>query len=344
LLVACVDDDPAGDDVGDVGDPASTYTMTGRVIDFRTLEPIAGQAVVATDGITPPPRVGVQGADFEITAIPPGSVFHVLAGASLGYHSTYAGAYEVVDDDLHGARVRAVSDAYAADLRATFGVPASGGGVLIAQLVDEAGEPLAGVDRDALEINGSNDFIGPFFLDDALEPDPRLDATGVSGYVVFFDIPPGLVAINGATGSGYSMTMTPSPVAGSAVTLATVSTAVGDDPVLPSNVSFEADVLPIFTRRGCATCHSKKEIGNEVGGLSLDERDRAKIYKEVVEELSGRYGVPRVDLANPESSLILTQPSPEDPPDAHPNVTFRGPTDLDYQLILVWIREGALKN
>lgn len=45
--------------------------------------------------------------------------------------------------------------------------------------------------------------------------------------------------------------------------------------------------------------------------------------------------------ATPETSLVLTMPSRETPPDAHPNVTFTGPLDPDYLLLLVWIREGA---
>ena len=49
-------------------------------------------------------------------------------------------------------------------------------------------------------------------------------------------------------------------------------------------------------------------------------------------------------VAAPETSLVLTMPSAEDPPDAHPNVTFTGPRDPDYLKLLVWIREGALQN
>jgi hypothetical protein len=52
----------------------------------------------------------------------------------------------------------------------------------------------------------------------------------------------------------------------------------------------------------------------------------------------------RVQLATPEMSLVLTMPSAETPPDNHPNVTFTGPQDPDYQKILAWIREGAKEN
>jgi hypothetical protein len=49
----------------------------------------------------------------------------------------------------------------------------------------------------------------------------------------------------------------------------------------------------------------------------------------------------RVDLADPAKSWVLTMPSYENPPDAHPNVIFTGPQDRDYVTILTWIREGA---
>ena len=137
--------------------------------------------------------------------------------------------------------------------------------------------------------------------------------------------------------------MTPSPIATTTVSLATVASVDGEGPVAV-NVSFEDDVLPIFEMRGCAACHSKKEIGDEVGGLSLDMKDRRKLYKETAEEVSRKHGVARVNLLEPDKSLILTEPSPEDPPDTHPNITFKGPTDPDYQTILVWIQEGALDN
>lgn len=339
IVSACSFDDsgmPTDDDV-------TSHSLSGRVVDFETMQAIDGQASIATDGISPPPRVTVESAAFEVAEIPPGSVFYVLAGAPPQYRSTYAGPFEVIFDDLARVDVPVVSEAYIAALFEAFGIPNAPGGVLIAQLVDDDGAPVEGLAAAAFELNGSADFVGPFFLDAEMRPDVELEATSSSGYVVFFEVPAGLVTINASIDSGYSMSMTPSPVALTTVTLATVSTVLGE-PALPADVSFKDDVLPVFEGRGCAVCHSKKEIGNEVGGLSLDQRDKRKIHKEVTEEISDLHGVARVDLERPENSLILTEPSAEDPPDTHPNITFMGPTDPDYQLILVWIREGALDN
>ena len=50
----------------------------------------------------------------------------------------------------------------------------------------------------------------------------------------------------------------------------------------------------------------------------------------------------RVNLADPPASLILRVPGL--PVDRHPNVTFASDADPDFQLLLVWIQEGALEN
>ena len=57
-----------------------------------------------------------------------------------------------------------------------------------------------------------------------------------------------------------------------------------------------------------------------------------------------RSNTTRVNLAVPEKSLVLTMPSFETPPDPHPTVVFTSSSDVDYQKILVWIKEGAKFN
>jgi hypothetical protein len=121
-----------------------------------------------------------------------------------------------------------------------------------------------------------------------------------------------------------------------------------DDPRLDpdsdiADVSFADDVAPIFERRGCVTCHDGNGIGKDLGGLHLNGAPD-KMHKELVTEISANHGVVRVNLESPEQSLMLTLPSAEEPPDAHPVSTFASAEDEDYQLIYVWIAEGALKN
>ena len=140
-----------------------------------------------------------------------------------------------------------------------------------------------------------------------------------------------------------TMEMALSPVAPASATIADVKITDGAN-VLPSNVSFAQQVRPIFERRGCETCHSGSGPGRDLGNLTLDGGN-ALIYRELVQE-EGLLttGNNRIDVAMPEKSLVLTMPSAEDPPDRHPNVTFTGPNDPDYELLLVWIREGARDN
>jgi hypothetical protein len=107
---------------------------------------------------------------------------------------------------------------------------------------------------------------------------------------------------------------------------------------LPTNVSFATQIMPIFDARGCVACHSGNGPGKDLGGLQLDG-GVPKVYSELVTE-----NPLRVQTATPEKSLVLTMPSAENPPDAHPVVTFTSAEDPDYLKLLVWIREGAKNN
>lgn len=112
----------------------------------------------------------------------------------------------------------------------------------------------------------------------------------------------------------------------------------GTPAMLPANVSFATQVIPIFNSRGCVACHSGNGPGKDLGGLQLDGGD-PKIYSELRTE-----NPLRVQVATPEKSLLLTMPSAEQPPDGHPVVTFTTLEDPDYLRLLVWIREGAKDN
>ncbi len=332
-----------GTESGGGDDDIASYRVSGTAVDFETGEAIGGQASVGTTGLTPPPTVSVTGADFVIDGVPPHSVFSLLVGSPPSHRSTYGAGIEVLEADVDGVIAEVLSETYLAGLTEAFGVdPSAAKGLLVAQALDENGEPMAGVPAGAFAIDGST-FLGPFFLDADRAAAPALTETSASGWVVFFDIDPGLVALAAAPDSGYTMAMSASPVAAAAVTLAVVEVVAGENPLQPQNVSFSTDVLPIFDRRGCTACHSGGGIGKDLGGLMLDSGVN-KTYSELVIEMSPEHAVPRVDLAEPEASLVLTYPSAEDPPDGHPNVTFTGATDPDYQTILVWIREGAKQN
>ena len=159
--------------------------------------------------------------------------------------------------------------------------------------------------------------------------------------MVFTDLSPQFISITASPGSGYTMVMPETPVSQAVVSLAEIEATEGDEPPLPVSVSFQGDVMPIFERRGCVGCHGQSGAGREDGGLSLKGNNNA-IYSELTEELSPQRGVLRVNLADPPASLLLAMPGPA--PDSHPNITFASSFDVDYQLILAWIQEGALDN
>jgi hypothetical protein len=191
-------------------------------------------------------------------------------------------------------------------------------------------------------VNDAAPASGPFFLDGDKQPQNGT-STGASGWAVLFNVPEGLVTITAANGSGYTFEAPATPTAAGTVSLVQV-TAKDGAAVTPTNVSFSLRIVPIFKARGCTVCHSGGGIGKDLGGLMLDVGND-KVYKELTEEISPNYpGQKRVNLAEPPKSLLLTLPSPEDPPDRHPNVTFASPSDPDYQLILAWIIEGAKNN
>jgi hypothetical protein len=108
-------------------------------------------------------------------------------------------------------------------------------------------------------------------------------------------------------------------------------------------VSFVNQVVPIFTKRGCYNCHSGNGDGRRLGDLVLDGAVQ-KIFAALTTDISPNFMVTRVNKAMPEKSLVLTMPSFETPPDAHPTVVFTGPTDPDYVTILDWIKQGATFN
>ncbi|MBZ0232860.1 MAG: hypothetical protein K8M05_11070 [Deltaproteobacteria bacterium] len=332
LYGACTDEVEGGDPDG--------LAVSGQVIDFATGEVLTGTASVSTRGLDPAPVVIVDGAAFAIEPIPANSIFHLLSAAPPTHRATYA-AVEVIDGSLEGIRVPALGETYIASLATGFGVsPTAARGILLARAVDDAGAPRAGIPGSAFTVPPG--ASGPFFLDPQLQAAPGATATTASGWVVFFEIEPGLVGLTASANAQVTMEMAQSPVAPAAATIADVKITDGAT-VLPTNVSFRQQVRPIFQLRGCESCHSGSGPGRDLGNLTLDG-SVSLIYRELVEELALTAGPKRVDLEMPEKSLVLTMPSAEDPPDRHPNVTFTGPSDRDYQLILVWIREGARDN
>ena len=314
--------------------------VSGSLIDFSTGEALTS-ATVSVDGISPAPAVTVTGGDFEISGIPPFSNFHLLGGSPPSYRSTYGSIIETANADIDGLIVQTLSEDFVAQLHSVFGVTESTStSVVVGRLIDDTGAPVAGVPGTAFQLEATME--GPFFLDADRVPDLALSESSSSGYVVVFNVDPGLISFTAAADANVSLVMADSPVAARAVTLADIVVSDGAV-VVPTNVSFADDVAPIFESRGCVLCHSGNGIGKDLGGLHLNGEPN-KMHKELTEEVSVRHQTVRVNIEEPALSLMLTLPSKEDPPDVHPNSTFQSTSDPDYLTILGWISEGALNN
>jgi hypothetical protein len=341
-LAACGDDggDPADGD-GGVVDDIPALNLAGSIVDFSTGDPLTGGATVSADGLVPAPTITVTGANFDISGIPPFSNFHLLAGSAPDYRSTYSTVVLVEDADRTGLVVEALHEDFIDSLYATFGVTeANGTSLVVAKLVDDQGAPVADVEATAFALPATTD--GPYFLDADKAPDAALTKSSSSGYVVVFNVEPGLASFEADAAANLTMLMADSPVANRAATLAEIEVTDGAL-VIPTGVSFANDITPLFEDRGCTVCHSGSGPGKDLGGLHLNGESN-KMYKELVEEVSAKHATVRVDVGIPENSLMLTFPSKEDPPDIHPNVTFLSSSDPDYLLMLGWITEGALNN
>ena len=316
-----------------------SLTVTGTVHDFQSGAEVMGAASISTTALVPLPRITVSGASFTIDGIPEFSAFQILASVPPSHRATYSQLIEVISDDLDGVKVPTVSEQFLGTLASGFGVsPTAAKGILLLHLVDSAGQPRLGVPASNIVLANAPGATGPKFLDANMNPAPNAMASTASGWAVFFEVPPGVVALGVAATATVTLEMASSPVASGAVTIADVKVTDGAPMPPPTNVSFSQTVFPIFTNRGCVGCHTGSGPGKDLGGLMLDGGANLAYRELTLEDPT------RAKTVMPETSLVLTMPSAESPPDSHPNVTFTGPQDPDYIKILTWLREGATQN
>jgi hypothetical protein len=297
---------------------------------------------MATAALVPPPSVNIRGAAFTLDGVPPFSAFYLIAGSPPDHRLTYNAPTAVAGQSLTDVSAYTVADGYLGKLRTAFGVAAqSGAATVLIHVVDGSGNAAAGVPGTAVVIGGAG-VKGPFVLDANLQPTAMATATSASGWLVYFNVPSGTLTLG--AGAGYSVSAADTPTVADAVSLVQATVAKGTTPPAPpQNVSFQQTVMPIFINRGCYNCHSGNGAGRRLGDLVLDGAPM-KIWTALVQTVSPTFNTTRVNLTAPEKSLVLTMPSLETPPDAHPTVVFTSSSDPDYQKILVWIKEGAKLN
>ena len=100
-------------------------------------------------------------------------------------------------------------------------------------------------------------------------------------------------------------------------------------------VDFDTEVVPILTKAGCnaASCHGAA-AGRGGFKLSLFGGSPAADFDEIVHQLEGR----RINLSDPESSLLITKPTEQIEHGGGTRLAFEGAAA---ELLTRWVREGA---
>src|SRR5215510_3277129 len=100
-------------------------------------------------------------------------------------------------------------------------------------------------------------------------------------------------------------------------------------------LSFVKDIVPIFTKAGCANSNCHGSIRGQAGfKLSLFGYEPDLDYEAIVKAQDGR----RINRAKPAESLILMKPSFKV---AHGGGERFKTDSLEYNAIFEWIRDGA---
>ncbi len=103
-------------------------------------------------------------------------------------------------------------------------------------------------------------------------------------------------------------------------------------------IDFDTQVIPVLTRQGCnaGSCHGAA-IGRGGFKLSLLGSSGSRDYDAIVQQLEGR----RVNLADPEKSLLLRKPSEQLD---HEGGLVLPDDSRAFELIQRWISEGAIRR
>ena len=331
--------------------PAATIDVSGKTMDYFTALAMPS-ATYTTDGMTPAMN-GTSGADgsFTLANVPPASSFYVLvSGDPAIYYPTRNDAVTVTDKSVM-ANLYAVTMNDMKRQYSTVGLTrTTGTGMSIINLVRNNGMPLTGVKPTDITITDAaakpvTGFMGPYFF--GPNGDIVTIATlGVSttyngtARAAILDLPPGSYKLNVSytSGAGTIMTMTV-PLMSAADGVSLVSTANAAAPAAPPGatpLSFATDVYPMLQRaalggQGCANCHNATELA---GGLAYDG-PAATVYSKIM-------ATPNVVVvATPATSMLLSMPLYETPPDLHPNATWLTNLDPAYVKIMTWISQGA---
>jgi len=320
-------------------DVPETTNLSGAVKNYLTQQYV-GDVEVYTAGVTPPVSQTADGQGAFTMDIPTGSVFYART-----YKSGYMYTYERVDMTqplaAYTQNLYILSQTDINAMATAFGKTQNPScGMLLVSARNQAGQPQANVNGITL---AGVDYEGPYYLNDQNQAYPGATYTSASGNMVFFNVcDTGSYAItNGknvqvqATGTYAGAPQYVSVYAGG-ISLGKMYVQENGTPPPPPDpydvIDFPAEIMPIFAKYACQSCHT--EGGSAAGtGLYFDDYPENVYYK-----LYNDAQV--VNLQYPSQSYLLTKPLYEEPPN-HPNASFYAPSDPDYVALLQWIESGA---
>lgn len=338
---AAAGDSDAGADAGPV-DPS--VRVTGKAKDYFTGAALATVAL-DSEGMEPALSATTDATgDFAFETVAPGSVFYLI-GTRTAYRPT-RGEPVRVEDMAVVADQTLVSVADARRQYTSLGLPlVAGKAVVFAELLRRNGTPLVDVPvADVKLVDALGATVGSVAYvfgvnGDLVSSGTLAVTTAVNGRsrVGFLDVPPGsyTLEVTYATGGGAPMTDRV-PVETVADGASLVRTGEGGGMGGGGGArTFTVDVYPRLQTAAngglaCANCHT---TGGLAAILPFDGPVQA-----TYDAIMARPGV--VVTATPETSLLLTKPLYEDPPN-HPNATFLDVNDPDYLIFLAWITQGA---
>ena len=334
---------------GDGGSEVTTAKVSGKVLDYFTGDPLATTAITT---------VGLQ-PEFATTTAADGTYsFEVAVSSKLFATSTKNNFFNTRSATIVVAQLPVIQNLYAlatGDVGRQFasaGVHAVSGTILIAELQNDLGDPLAGIVPAAITLVDGNGALvtgvsAPFFMnaadiDTSLTMSTAFGAAPARARVALLNAPPGnyTLKVNYTDANMAAATHTTSvTIAAGGATLAlsgglqvNSSTAAITDP------SFATDIYPRLQKAakgglGCANCHNPTGAG---AVLPYDTTDPAV----VLAAIKAAAGV--INPTTPAMSTFLTKPLFETtPPQNHPNATFLDVNDPNYKLFLLWITLGT---
>lgn len=323
--------------------PDAEPAIEGVAVDWRTGAPVGG-ASIRTIGIVPElATVAAADGTFRLEPLPING-YVILEVVAEDHEPTLSAPILVEESDLSVvAPVLRSADADA--ILVGFAVTTTAGrGFLAGRALrtDLTGMPNVA----AIGLAESAPFGGPHFLDESLGAGPiSYAATTSSGGFVLDNVIPGSVTVV-ASAPGLSFPQVATVAAAGAWSIVELRDTSGlpnpngtpgpaPTPIPTAGPqSFEQDIEPIFSSRGCNANSACHRGGAPAGNMRLEGTTNT-VYNNAL---------PRCNLTDPASSLLLVKPLFEATPNHGGGNIFLSTADPDYQKILRWITDGALDN